>query len=386
MNLHEYQSKALMKLCGLPVPRGYMCTTASEAEAAAEALGGGLCYVKAQVLAGGRGKAGGIRPAKSPEEAEEIARAMLGMRLFTGQTGADGTTVRKVYVEEACEIDRELYLSLHVDRSARKICIAASTEGGMDIEELSRSHPEKIIKVHVSFAGLESSQAAELSGRLELDDSLSGEFEKLVSGLFGMFIKYDLSLVEVNPLVVEKSGEFVALDAKCSVDDNALYRQPCLAKQADLDEIDEKERVAGGFGLNYVALKGNIGCMVNGAGLAMATMDIIRIFGGEPANFLDVGGGASKEMVKEGFKILMSDPHVKAILINIFGGILRCDVLAQGIVDAAGELSMKVPLVVRLEGTNVEPGREILGKSGMKIISAETMADAAEKAVRAAGA
>lgn len=384
MNLHEYQSKALARTFGLPILRGYLCHTPGEVEAAADSLGVGLCVIKAQVHAGGRGKAGGVKLAKNSAEARAIAEKMLGMKLVTKQTGEKGKLVRKVYVEDACNIDREFYLSLLVDRTNRSIAIIASAEGGTEIEELSHKHPEKIIKASIDpRMGLQPFQCLELLLALGLDLSKQKDFSFLVSGLYQMFMRHDLSLVEVNPLVLTKEGNFVLLDAKCSVDDNAMFRQPELQGCFDYDETDEKEILACKHGLNYIALDGNIGCMVNGAGLAMATMDIIKLYGGRPANFLDVGGGANTDMVKGGFKILLSDPEVKGILVNIFGGIMRCDVIAQGVVQAAQELSLKVPLVVRLQGTNVDEGRKILGESPLKIISANSMDEAAKKIVEA---
>ena len=385
MNLHEYQSKALMKAAGLPVLDGFLCITPEEVEFAARRLGAGKCIIKAQVHAGGRGKAGGVKVAENPAEAREAGEKILGMRLVSRQTGPEGRTVRKVYVEEDCDISREIYLSLLVDRGKQALCIVASPEGGMDIEDVARDHPEKIFKVWIDPAtGFKESQALSLSSMIGIADVNTGEFISLLSLLCGMFHRYDLSLVEINPLGVTDNGNLIVLDAKCSVDDNAMFRQSELHEMMDADESDPKEIEAEEVGLNYIALDGNIGCMVNGAGLAMATMDIIRLCGGNPANFLDVGGGASTEMVTHGFRILLSDTRVKAILVNIFGGILRCDVLAQGIVDAVKGLEMKIPLVVRLQGTNVDQGRKILSESGLKIIAAETMADAAVQVVKAA--
>lgn len=386
MKLHEYQSKALMKSFGLPVLRGFLCYSPGEVEAAAENLGSGLCFIKAQVHAGGRGKAGGVKPARNTAEARSIGESMIGMKLVSKQTGLDGILVRKVYVEEGCAIDKELYLSILYDYSAQALCIIASAEGGIEIEEVAQQNPEKILTVQVdSRVGLQPFQAHELLLELGIDLSLLRDFEVLLSKLYSMFVQYDLLLIEINPLVITKDKKFILLDAKCSVDRNALYRQPELRAFVDYDETDHKELQASKYGLDYIALDGQIGCMVNGAGLAMATMDIIKLYGGSPANFLDVGGRASIEAVREAFKILLLDPKVKTILVNIFGGIVRCDVLAQGIIEAAKELAVKVPLVVRLQGTNVEIGREILKKSKLPIITADTMADAAEKAVKVAG-
>jgi succinyl-CoA synthetase beta subunit len=384
MNLHEYQSKKLFREYGLPVLPGYLCYTPGEVEAAADNLGGGVCVVKAQVHAGGRGKGGGVKVAKTPQEAREIAEKMIGMTLITPQTGEKGKRVNKVYVEAGCNIDKEIYLSLLVDRAHRCLSFVASSEGGMDIEEVSHDSPEKILTLPIDpKVGIQSFQALQLGLRLGISREKQSEFSLIISTLYKLFLENDLSLIEVNPFVITKEGAFVFLDAKCAVDDSALFRHRELQRLQDYDEVDPKDLRAGKFGLSYVALDGNIGCMVNGAGLAMATMDIIKQSGGNPANFLDVGGGASKETVSEAFKILLSDSQVKGILVNIFGGIMKCDVIANGIVEAAQELSVKVPLVVRLQGTNVELGREILSKSGLKITPASTMDEAATKIVEA---
>jgi succinyl-CoA synthetase beta subunit len=384
MNLHEYQSKKVMSEYGIPVLKGFLCYTPLEAEAAADNLGGKICVVKAQVHAGGRGKAGGVKLAKSAKEAKDAAQKIIGMTLVTPQTGAEGKLVRKVYVEAGCNIAKEYYLSLLVDRATKSIAIIASTEGGMEIEVVAHKSPEKICKIFIDpRVGLQNFQTLELALKLGLGVEKSKALHDLVSKLYKVFIEKDLSLIEVNPLVLTGEGNFIVLDAKCSVDDNALFRHPDLKELQDYDEMDPKELEAGKFNLSYVALDGTIGCMVNGAGLAMATMDIIKMFGGNPANFLDVGGGASKETVTEAFKILLSDSKVKGILVNIFGGIMKCDVIAGGIVEAARELSVKVPLVVRLQGTNVELGRKILAESGLKITPADTMDDAAKKIVEA---
>lgn len=384
MNLHEYQSKQLLKALGVPVLEGYLCYTPGEVEAAADNLGGGVCVVKAQVHAGGRGKGGGVKVAKGPQHARELAEAILGMTLVTPQTGDKGKLVRKVYVEAGCKIAREFYLSLLLDRATRTITVVSSSEGGMDIEEVAATHPEKIFKVHISpQAGLQKFQAAKIARSLKLSAEEAKRFTPLLLRLYEAYLAYDLALVEINPLVLTEDGEFVVLDAKCSLDDNALFRQRSIAAMLDYDEVDPKDLRAGKSGLSYVALDGNIGCMVNGAGLAMATMDIIKLFGGNPANFLDVGGGASKETVTEAFRILLSDDSVKGILVNIFGGIMKCDVIASGIVDAARELGVGVPLVVRLQGTNVDQGKEILAKSGLAITPASTMDEAAQKIVEA---
>lgn len=386
MNLHEYQSKLLMMQHGLPVLKGFLCYTPGEVEAAAENLGGGICVIKAQVHAGGRGKAGGVKLAKNPAEARLHGEKILGMTLVTPQTGAQGKLVRKVYVEAGCNIEREFYLSILVDRASKAISIISSTEGGMEIEEVAHSHPDKIQQTSVDpKVGLQLFQCQEIGLKLGLDLEKTRKLVPVLVNLYDMFVKQDLAMIEVNPLVLTKEGNFVILDAKCAVDDNALFRQPKLKTCMDYDEMDPREIKASKFGLSYVALEGNIGCMVNGAGLAMGTMDIIKLYGGEPANFLDVGGGATKETVTEAFKIILSDDKVKGILVNIFGGIMRCDIIANGVVEAAKELGVKVPLVVRLQGTNVELGREILAKSGLKIIPADTMADAATKIVSAVG-
>ncbi len=383
MNLHEYQSKELMRLAGLPVLEGQVCYTPGEVEAAADRLGP-VCVVKAQVHAGGRGKAGGVKLAKNSAEARAHGEKILGMTLVSPQTGPKGKLVRKVYVEAGCNIDREFYLSLLVDRAKRCVSFVASREGGVEIEEVAHKQPEKIITVAVDpKVGIQSYQGMQLGLRLGLDPAKAQQLSKLAAGLYNLFITKDLSLIEVNPLVLTKEGQFVLLDAKCAVDDNAVFRHPELQRYQDYDEQDPKDLRASKFGLSYVALDGSIGCMVNGAGLAMATMDIIKSFGGNPANFLDVGGGASKETVTEAFKILLSDSQVKGILVNIFGGIMKCDVIASGIVEAAKELAVKVPLVVRLQGTNVELGREILSKSGLKITAVDTMDDAGKKIVEA---
>lgn len=384
MNLHEYQSKKIMSGYGIPVLKGFICYTPGEAEAAADNLGGKICVVKAQVHAGGRGKAGGVKLAKNSKEAKAAAKQILGMTLVTPQTGKEGKLVSKVYVEAGCNIAKEYYLSLLVDRETKSIAIIASTEGGMEIEEVAHNTPDKIAKIFIDpKVGLQNFQTLELTLKLGLPLDKTKALHDLVSKLYKVFVEKDLALIEVNPLVLTGEGTFVVLDAKCSVDDNALFRHPELKEFMDYDEMDPKELEASKFNLSYVALDGTIGCMVNGAGLAMATMDIIKMFGGNPANFLDVGGGANKETVTEAFKILLSDSKVKGILVNIFGGIMKCDVIAGGIVEAARELSVKVPLVVRLQGTNVELGRKILSESGLTIVAADTMDDAAKKIVEA---
>jgi succinyl-CoA synthetase beta subunit len=382
MNLHEYQAKQVLASYGLPVLKGHLCYTPGEAEAAADLLGGGICVVKAQVHAGGRGKAGGVKLAKNSAEARAHAEKILGMKLVTPQTGEAGKLVRKIYVEAGCNIAKEFYLSLLVDRASRCISIIASTEGGMEIEEVAHTHPEKILTVRIEpGVGLQTFQAAKLAIDLGIPVEARKSFLSVVQGLYKAFVDCDLAMLEINPLVLTKENTFVVLDAKVSMDDNAHFRQPKLHAMMDYDEQDPRDLRAQKYGLNYVGLDGNIGCLVNGAGLAMATMDIIKAFGGEPANFLDVGGGATKENVTEAFRILLSDSNVKGILINIFGGIMKCDVIATGVIEAAKEVGLKVPLVVRLQGTNVELGRKLLAESGLAITAADTMDDAAKKIV-----
>ncbi|MFZ5789495.1 MAG: ADP-forming succinate--CoA ligase subunit beta [Pseudomonadota bacterium] len=384
MNIHEYQAKSLLSKFGVAVPRGAVAFSVDEAEAAAKGLGGDVWVVKAQIHAGGRGKAGGVKIARSLAEVRDFARSMLGMTLVTKQTGPQGRVVRRLYVEEGCDIRRELYLGLLVDRATSRVTIIASTEGGTEIEEVAAKTPEKIIKVPVDPAtGLMPHHARRIAYGLGLEGEQVKSCITFVTGCWRAFHELDASIVEINPLVVTGKGEVVALDAKINFDDNGLFRHPEVAEMRDENEEDPAEIEAGKHGLNYIKLDGTIGCMVNGAGLAMATMDIIKLYGGSPANFLDVGGGATKERVTTAFKIILSDPNVKGILVNIFGGIMRCDVIAEGVVAAAREVSLKVPLVVRLEGTNVEFGKKILGESGLKILSAENLADAAEKVVRA---
>ena len=382
MNLHEYQAKQVLKAYGLPILNGYLCYTPGEAEAAADILGGGICVVKAQVHAGGRGKAGGVKLAKSSTEARQHAEKILGMKLVTPQTGTEGKIVRKIYVEAGCNIAKEYYLSILVDRAGRCVSIIASTEGGMEIEEVAHKTPEKILTVRIGpKVGLQGFQAAKLAIDLGIPVEARKNFSEVVKGLYKAFIASDLAMLEVNPLVLTKENTFVVLDAKVSLEDNASFRQKAIHDMMDYDEMDQRDLRAQKYGLNYVGLDGNIGCLVNGAGLAMATMDIIKAFGGEPANFLDVGGGATKENVTEAFRILLSDSKVKGILINIFGGIMKCDVIATGVIEAAKEVGLKVPLVVRLQGTNVDLGRKMLAESGLAITAADTMDDAAQKIV-----
>ncbi|MED5262685.1 MAG: ADP-forming succinate--CoA ligase subunit beta [Myxococcota bacterium] len=385
MTVHEYQAKALMREFGVAVPEGQLATTPAEAAAAARALGAETVVVKAQVHAGGRGKGGGIKLAGSPEEAESVAGEILGMTLRTHQTGPEGKLVRKVYVEEASQIERELYLAILLDRAEEKFALIASTEGGVEIEVVAEKTPEKILTEHVDpNVGLGGYQVRRLGFGLGLDAAQVKKLETFARGLFRLFVEKDASLVEINPLVVTKSGDLFALDGKLNFDDNALYRHPEIVELRDPDEEDERERAAKEIDLAYVGLDGDIGCMVNGAGLAMATLDMIQVCGGSPANFLDAGGGADKEKVKEAFKLILQDDKVKAILVNIFGGIVRCDLIAEGVVAAAGELGIGVPLVVRLQGTNAEEGRAILADSGLNITPAETLQEAGERAVAAA--
>ncbi len=382
MKIHEYQAKEILKKFGVAVPRGYIAATPLEAEGAARQLGGGVCVVKAQIHAGGRGKGGGVKLARSPEEAFEHAEEILGMMLKTPQTGPEGQQVRKVYVEEGCRIARELYLGMTLDRETGRVTVMASSEGGVEIEEVAKRAPEKILKVAIDpLTGLLPFQARRLAFALGLQGDTVGAFVRFATGLYSAYAATDASLAEVNPLVITVGGEVIALDAKMNFDDNALYRHPDVAALRDPDEEDPKETEAKRYDLSYIALDGDIGCMVNGAGLAMATMDIIQLSGGKPANFLDVGGGADEEKVAAAFKILLSDPKVKAVLVNIFGGIMKCDVIANGIVAAARQVGLAVPLVVRLEGTNVELGKEILAHSDLEITPADDLGDAARKAV-----
>ena len=386
MNLHEYQSKALFVEYGIRVPKGVAATTPEEAVAAMDTLGGDLWVVKAQVHAGGRGKAGGVKLARSVEEVRDYAEAMLGTQLVTHQSGPKGLPVNIVYVEAGSEIDRELYLSVLVDREVSKVSFIASAAGGMDIEQVAEETPEQIFTVAVSAdVGLQPYQARQLAFGLGLDKSQSRQFADLIGRMYRLFLECDASLAEVNPLIVTKSGDVVALDAKINVETNALFRQPRLRKMRDPSQEDPTEAEAAEHDLNYVSLDGNIACMVNGAGLAMATMDLIKLHGGEPANFLDVGGGATAERVAEAFKIILANAKVDAILVNIFGGIVRCDLIAEGIIAAVREAAVSDPVVVRLEGTNVDKGRQLLAESGLDIIAADDLTNAAKKVVAAAG-
>jgi succinyl-CoA synthetase beta subunit len=382
MNLHEYQSKKLFTEYGIPVPDGIPAETAEAAQEAAIALGGDLWVVKAQVHAGGRGKAGGVKLARSPEEVLEFAGEMLGTMLVTHQSGPEGLPVDVVYVEAGSDIERELYLSMLVDRAVSKVSLIASAAGGMDIEQVAAETPEKILTAAISAErGVEDAQAQKLATGLGLNEKQSKQFADLIERIYRLFIECDASLVEVNPLIITGSGDVLALDAKVNIDDNALFRQERLGELRDRRQEDGREREAARHNLNYVSLDGDIACMVNGAGLAMATMDLIKLHGGEPANFLDVGGGATSERVAAAFKLILSNQNVQAILVNIFGGIVRCDLIAQGIISAVKEVGVRVPVVVRLEGTNVIKGRTLLAESGLDIVAADDLTDAAQKAI-----
>jgi len=386
MNVHEYQAKALLRDFAVAVPEGILATTPAEAEVAARELGTAVVVVKAQVHAGGRGKGGGVKLAKSPSEAKQAASEILGMTLHTPQTPPEGKLVRKVYVEAGSDIAQELYLAVLLDRAEEQFALVASTEGGMEIEEVAARTPEKIITVHVEpNVGLRDYQARQLGFGLGLEMQVIKKFVPFVRGLFDLFVQKDASQVEINPLVITGEGDVIALDGKINFDDGALYRHPEIAELRDPDEEDDRERQANELDLAYVGLDGDIGCMVNGAGLAMATLDMITHCGGSPANFLDVGGGADKEKVMNAFKLILRDPGVKVILVNIFGGIVRCDLIAEGVVGAAQELEVEVPLVVRLQGTNAAEGRQILADSGLDITPAETLQQAGERAVAARG-
>ena len=384
MNIHEFQAKEVLKRFGVAVPRGIVATTPEEARKAAESLGGGVCVVKAQIHAGGRGKGGGVKVVKNADQAAEAARAMLGKNLVTHQTGPEGRRVMRVLVEQGLNIQREIYLAMVLDRERSRVTVICSAEGGVEIEKVAEEHPERILKETIDpVIGLSPFQCRRLAFALSVPPELVGKMAGVMQGLYRAFDECDASLAEINPLIITAEGEVMALDAKMNFDSNAFFRQKEIVALRDLDEEDPREVEASKYDLSYISLDGNIACMVNGAGLAMATMDIIKIYGGEPANFLDVGGGANKEKVSQAFKILLSDSRVRGVLVNIFGGIMRCDVLAQGIVEAAKDLSLTVPLVVRMQGTNVDQGRKILADSGLPIISAETMGEAAEKVVAA---
>jgi succinyl-CoA synthetase beta subunit len=384
MNIHEYQAKEVLRAFGAPTPKGRAAFTVDEAVAAAKDLGGPVWVVKAQIHAGGRGKGGGVKVVRSLDEVKREATRMLGMNLVTHQTGPQGRVVRRLYIEDGSDIARELYLSALVDRETSRIAFIASTEGGMDIEEVAKHTPEKIQTFHVDpAAGFSAHTGRSIANALTLAGDQAKQAGAVIESLYNAFVAKDMSLLEINPLVVTKSGQVICLDAKVNFDDNALFRHKDVQALRDPDEEEPSEREAAKYDLNFIKLDGSIGCMVNGAGLAMATMDIIKLYGEEPANFLDVGGGASKEKVTAALKIILSDPNVKGILVNIFGGIMRCDIIANGIVEAAKEVSLSVPVVVRLEGTNVQQGKEILAKSGLAIISANDLADAAQKIVAA---
>ena len=385
MKIHEYQAKTILARHGVPLPRGEVAFTAAEAGEIARRLGGAIVVVKAQIHAGGRGKGGGVKLARSAEDAETLARNMLGKKLVTHQTGPEGRIVSRVLVEEGLQMTRELYLSIVLDRAVGKPVMMASASGGMDIEEVAASTPQKIVKTHIEpGVGLVPFEARQLGFAIGLDGGQVNKFVKVAMALFETFMATDASLIEINPLVVTAAGDLLALDAKMNFDDSALYRHTDIRDLRDLGEEDPLEIEASKFALNYVHLDGNIGCMVNGAGLAMATMDIIKLAGGEPANFLDVGGGANAEQIRNAFKILISDRNVKAVLINIFGGILRCDVLAQGVIAAVKELGVRVPIVIRMEGTNVEEGKRLLKDSGMNFTTANAMDEAARTVVKLA--
>ena len=382
MKIHEYQAKSVLARFGVPVPRGEVAFSAAEAGEIARRLGGDVVVVKAQIHAGGRGKGGGVKIVRSAQDAEEVATQMIGMTLVTHQTGPEGKKVGRVLIEEGLQIDRELYLSILIDRAAERPVIIASAAGGMDIEDVAAKDPEKILREHVDpGTGIIPFQARKLAFGMGLEGAVVNKFVKLLDAIYKAFIDTDASMVEINPLILTKGGDLLALDAKVTFDDNALYRHADLREFRDISEEDPLEVEASKYSLNYIRLDGNIGCMVNGAGLAMATMDIIKLAGGEPANFLDVGGGANAEQIRNAFKILMSDKNVKAVLINIFGGILRCDILAAGVIAAVKELGVPVPIVVRMEGTNVEEGKRMLKESGLKFSTADSMGEAATTVV-----
>ena len=384
MKIHEYQSKEILSQYAIPTPRGTVCFTVDEAAKAAADLGGTVWVVKAQIHAGGRGKGGGVKVARSAEEVRKLAGEILGMQLVTHQTGPDGQRVRRLLIEEGAQILKEYYVAMVIDRSRQCVVLMASSEGGMDIEEVAAKSPEKIHKVWIDpSAGLLDGDAEMIARKIGMPDAAIGQAKNCLQGLYRAFVEKDAMLAEINPLVMTADKGVIALDAKMNFDSNALYRHPEIVAFRDLDEEDAAEIEASKFDLSYISLDGNIGCLVNGAGLAMATMDIIKLYGGSPANFLDVGGGANKEKVAEAFKLMLKNPKLGAILVNIFGGIMKCDVIAEGVVAAAREVRLKVPLIVRLEGTNVDLGKKILAQSGLAIISANDMADAAQKVVAA---
>jgi succinyl-CoA synthetase beta subunit len=385
MKIHEYQAKEILRKYGVATPSGIACFTVDEAVAAAEKLGGNLWVVKAQIYAGGRGKGGGVKVAKTIEEVRQHAAAILNMTLVTHQTGPRGQTVHRLLIEQGVDISKEFYVGLVVDRSSQRVCLMASSEGGMDIEQVAATTPEKIHKVLIDpITGLTDLETDDIARKIGISESCIIEARRLLQELYRAFDETDASLAEINPLTMTGDGHVIALDAKMSFDDNALFRHPDIVALRDLEEEDPEEIEAAKHDLSYISLDGNIGCLVNGAGLAMATMDIIKLYGGDPANFLDVGGGATAEKVTEAFKLMLHNPKLQAILINIFGGIMKCDVIAEGVVMAAKQVKLNVPLIVRLEGTNVKLGKKILAESGLPVISADNMADAAQKAVAAA--
>jgi succinyl-CoA synthetase beta subunit len=386
MKIHEYQGKEILKRYGVPVPRGIPCFSVDEAVKAAEQLGGPVWVVKAQIHAGGRGKGGGVKLAKSVEDVRKISSEILGMQLVTHQTSPQGQLVRRLFVEEGADISKELYVGVVLDRQSQKICVMASSEGGMDIEEVAANTPEKLFKVFCDVqAGLTDSEADDLARKIGVPEKSLSQSRAVLQGLYKAFFETDAELMEINPLILTKSGDVIALDAKMNFDSNALFRHPDIVEMRDLDEEDPVEIEASKFDLAYIQLDGNIGCLVNGAGLAMATMDTIKLFGGEPANFLDVGGGATAEKVTEAFKLMLRNPGLKAILVNIFGGIMRCDTIAEGVIAASKAVSLNVPLVVRMKGTNEDLGKKMLAESGLPIIAADSMGEAAKKVVAAAG-
>ena len=385
MKIHEYQAKEILRAYGVRTPKGIACFSEAEAEAAARQLGGEVWVVKAQIHAGGRGKGGGVKVVKSIADVKSASSSILGMQLITHQTGPEGQLVKRLLVEEGAQIDKELYVGMVVDRESQSVCLMASSEGGMDIEEVAVSAPEKIHKIFIdSQQGLDRKQAIELNEKIGIPHGSCEKGADLFEGLYQAFVDKDASLAEINPMILTKDGDILALDAKMNFDTNAVFRQPEILDMRDLDEEDPAEIQASKFDLSYISLDGDIGCLVNGAGLAMSTMDVIKLFGGEPANFLDVGGGATTEKVTEAFKIMLSNPNLRAILVNIFGGIMQCDVIAAGVVEAAKQVDLTVPLVVRMKGTNENLGKQILAESGLPIISSETMADAAQQVVEAA--
>jgi succinyl-CoA synthetase beta subunit len=385
MKIHEYQAKEILRKYGVATPRGFPCFSVDEALEAAKKLGGPVWVVKAQIHAGGRGKGGGVKLAKSLDEVRARASEILGMRLVTHQTGPEGRIVKRLLIEEGADIRKELYVGMVVDRMTQRVCLMASSEGGMDIEEVAAKTPEKIHKVFIDpETGLKAEEADEVAHKIGIPEGSISKARAVLQGLYRAFWECDASLAEINPLILTGDGSVLALDAKMNFDDNALFRHPEIVEMRDLDEEDPLEIEASKYDLSYISLDGNIGCLVNGAGLAMATMDTIKLFGGEPANFLDVGGGATTEKVTEAFKIMLKNPKIKAILVNIFGGIMRCDVIAEGVVAAAKQVHLSVPLVVRMKGTNEDIGKRILAESGLPIISADNMAEAAQRVVAAA--